>query len=55
MTKIRSIIEVSQLSKVIDELEAGIDTIIGERAQNYRVANCNVFLLHGLYTRTSKY
>ena len=31
MTKIKSIIEVSQLSKVIDELEAGIDTIIGER------------------------
>ena len=31
MTKIRSIIEVSQLSKVIAELEAGIDTIIGER------------------------
>ena len=31
MTKRRSIIEVSQLSEVIDELEAGIDTIIGER------------------------
>ena len=31
MTKIWVAIEVSQLSKVIDELEAGIDTIIGER------------------------
>tara|TARA_B110000008_G_C16964610_1_gene561458 strand:- start:91 stop:1740 length:1650 start_codon:yes stop_codon:yes gene_type:complete len=31
MANIRSIVEVSQLSKVMDELEAGIETIIGER------------------------
>ena len=31
MTKMRSVVDVSQLSKVIDELELGIDTIIGER------------------------
>jgi ATP-binding cassette, subfamily B, bacterial PglK len=31
MTKMRSVIDVAQLSKVIDELELGINTIIGER------------------------